>query len=282
VGINDGSEKSMFLGNKNGIDSAVFTYCGGQHYGKATIEAFVNSFNRVCNNSILIIFTADVNASLIEFAEEFDNILLVSSEEKSAELRQEGYDVFSLRYFLYKEFLDKNPGQFAKILLTDSRDVIFQADPFGHIDTGIVLAPEDNIFRHCPTNSSWLRIAYGEKMLSIMRDFSILCAGTTIGGTESVLEYLGLVCQELSERKGHETIDQAVHNFVVRGPMADASTVDAKNLIFATLHHTPPEDIRLVGREIFVRSMRPAIVHQYDRHDKLRSFVNGLGLTGKG
>ena len=95
------------------------------------------------------------------------------------------------RYKIFSSFLkNKNYDQ---ILLSDSRDVYFQDDPFNYNYTGEINFLEDYKIKDCPYNSKWIIKTYGNKEFLSIANNTILCSGTVLGKNEKIQEYLNLI-----------------------------------------------------------------------------------------
>lgn len=101
------------------------------------------------------------------------------------------------RYELYLSYLKKNT--FEEILLCDSRDIYFQANPFDFNFKGqINFFLEDKKIKDCKFNSNWILKTYGKKELLKIADCTILCSGTVLGKYKKILEYLQLITHNVS------------------------------------------------------------------------------------
>lgn len=98
----------------------------------------------------------------------------------------------SLRYGHYEEVLRDLAPAADQVMLTDLRDVVFQADPFNAPLTGLEVFLEDESCRvgveHF--NSTWIRNLYGQARLGQMAHETVSCSGTVFGTGEAVLAYL--------------------------------------------------------------------------------------------
>jgi hypothetical protein len=179
------------------------------------------------------------------------------------------------RHFFYEPYLRECAGHYRHILLTDVRDVIFQADPFAFEPAdGLHLFREDSRFTigTCQFNIDTMRLGFGEKMLAKMHDQPVYCAGTILGTTAAVQEHVSIVIDLLCRAKQRQTIDQAAHNVALQqprtaplhfhenfaGPVLSMATMDSARLV-------PDAEGRLRNHDHSVIN----ILHQYDRHPAL-------------
>ena len=99
--------------------------------------------------------------------------------------------------FFYNIYLKKN---FENILLCDSRDIYFQANPFEYNYRGqINFFLEDKQIKDCPHNSNWILKTYGKKEYKKISDSIILCSGTVLGTNSKIQEYLDLITKNISK-----------------------------------------------------------------------------------
>jgi len=183
------------------------------------------------------------------------------------------------RYFLALRILRESCGSFANLLLTDSRDVLLQEDPFDRIGDGLVSGVEEKTIGDCPHNSYWIEQIYGPAVLSRMSHRKIVCSGVTIGPVYKMEPYLVAMCAEmwkhLARAAASPYFDQGIHNYLIYGKRVPLELSENPAGIIATLFYEDRSNIQTdvaTGR-LVVRGMLPAIVHQYDRHADLATFV---------
>ncbi|MCX6848237.1 MAG: hypothetical protein NTY98_04900, partial [Verrucomicrobia bacterium] len=66
------------------------------------------------------------------------------------------------RYFLARQFLQQVAAQYDYVMLADSRDVVFQRDPFAGLPHGLTTGLESGLVRDQPGNCEWLQRLYGD------------------------------------------------------------------------------------------------------------------------
>jgi hypothetical protein len=167
--------------------------------------------------------------------------------------------------------------QYDKVMLTDVRDVFFQADPFQQIDSDHLYLFREHGSDTLDTqarNRRWVLATFGRKVLRRIGKHPIVCAGITIGGFSKVLGYLETMEPELLRRTPVYIPDQGIHN-----AMAYTGAFDHLNPIIVengdgpvlTVGMMKASEIRLDRGDRLVDSNgRPfAVIHQYDRHPLL-------------
>lgn len=178
----------------------------------------------------------------------------------------------SLRYWLYYRFLRDIAPDADVILLSDLRDVIFQADPFDAPVTGLEFYLEDEKSRLGTEtfNSRWIRNLYGSQHLARLARECTSCSGTTVGERIAILDYLVEMDHAISwRRRPLGAHDQGVHNFLIRtGRFPGGKLVPnghGRVLTMGLLESVSVTEDVVLNSDGTV----PAVLHQYDRHPRL-------------
>ncbi len=179
------------------------------------------------------------------------------------------------RYFLYREFLKKASKRYERILLTDTRDVVFQADPFScDWPEGInaVLEGETARIGVCPHTTFWMREHLGEAVTEAHAGRPISCSGTTVADHEAMAAYLDALCAALlpfTPAPRMAGYDQAVHNHLLHAGLVPKATLHENGFPVLTLGNTPDEPAVRGDVALGPNWETPLIVHQYDRKPAL-------------
>jgi hypothetical protein len=188
-------------------------------------------------------------------------------------------DIMLERFFLALEIVQAHRNALTHVLLADSRDVIFQRNPFEQIGSRLVSGLEEKIIGDCPRNSDWIIQVYGTDVHSRLSKRTVVCAGVTLGPVKEVEQYLMSMCGEiwrcLPKVAAIEQYDQAIHNFVIYNGQVNLELTDNRSGMIATLHYESSSNIQIDPATGVAKVQRkaPAIIHQYDRHDNLLRFV---------
>jgi hypothetical protein len=191
-----------------------------------------------------------------------------------------------LRYYQYLQSQD-----YARILLSDVRDVLFQNDPFVALadvkGLAVSLEPRRYTVGNEPWNTERVREIYGEEMLQRIARQPVSCSGVTYGDAGAMCEYLRLMSDEilgLSRRMARRGwLDQALHNVVLwtrwTGPLRLLETLASPVATLGSLAATELRRDRS-GRLLNTDGSTISILHQYDR---LREIKDALlqNLTGE-
>ncbi len=183
-----------------------------------------------------------------------------------------------LRYLFYNAYLKEYGANYDKVLIADTRDVIFQKDPFDYpFKEGLYcyLEDESERIRDNVYNSAWIRDAFSPADLEEIGDNLISCSGVTIGDVPSFLHYFKAMTEQLyiTQEKGCQ--DQGVHNYVIyKGLLKDIPlhlVKDDKGAV-STISRFKPKTRIYINRKGLVTDSTGRIiniVHQYDRHPHL-------------
>ena len=124
------------------------------------------------------------------------------------------------RYFIAKEILEEYFQDVELVLLSDSRDVFFQGNPFENLEGNLASGLEDEKIRQSSYNSNWINHFYGKVGLDQIEDRLIICSGVTIGKRNAMLDYLDGMCDEISKFllkcAFMPGLDQGLHNWIIR------------------------------------------------------------------
>jgi len=181
-----------------------------------------------------------------------------------------------LRYYLYLAYLREHPHAFSRVLISDTRDVVFQANPFlEQWPYGIHCffeSKEVSIGTESFTKS-WVQYLFGEDVLDHLQDLPVSCSGVSLGSLQPVINYLEAMTKILdcsSVDLSRHGLDQGAHNYLVHNRLSPSIHMhnDCSWLV-ATI-----SGFRKINAIHFDRSLnvlRPSsqiavpILHQYDR-----------------
>ena len=182
-----------------------------------------------------------------------------------------------LRWSLYRRYLSERREEFDRVLMVDLRDVCYQRDPFGGVDSDLlrIHAEEGDItVRQSGWNSLAVRRAFGEQGVARWGDLRVSCSGVVAGGIEPVLTYLEAFARLLPESAmpDHGT-DQAMHTRLVHGDLASLvcwqGNREGDAVQLAGVHDLPSVPRDAEGRLLNDAGEPFAILHQFDRHPSL-------------
>jgi hypothetical protein len=264
------AETRRFGGTTERRPDLVLTFAS--NYGFADIEPFVASLLNHGRNVHLTIFAESMDEAFHLLAERL-NIEVIPIEV--ALLRE--WHICNLRFHLYDEYLRSTAGKWRNVLISDVRDVVFQADPFEEsFPAPVVFAAEDGPIGTSGVNHEWLTQRYSPDIAGTLATRPIVCAGTTIGTISGIMAYVEAIWHEIgSDSYDHRrAFDQGSHNYIAWHLAPHWAYVDPEDRIMATIGMTKPERITIVNGLIMVDGKAPPIVHQWDRKPGLVGFIN--------
>jgi len=184
--------------------------------------------------------------------------------------------VHAKRYAIYLDYLRARAGHYDQVIMSDVRDVVFQADPFAGIESPkchFYLESAARTIGADPNNARWVRGCFTPAEAEALAPRRISCSGITIGGTTDIIAYLDRMVAKISAMplRIYRTIghgyDQAIHNYLVYlDPQIDG-IVEENNGHIATMALEPRDSYSLDAK---ARIHGPdgrlyPICHQYDR-----------------
>lgn len=194
------------------------------------------------------------------------------------------------RYFLARQFLLQVAHRYDHVMLADSRDVVFQRDPFEGLPNGLTTGLESGLVCDQPSNCDWLRHLYGDDPSFPMADVlaeKVICSGVTLGDTASITAYLERLCGEVMDKLPrmihHPYLDQGAHIGLLRtGQIQGARLSSNGEDCIATLCTSDLSEFTISpsGDLLAANGKAVRIVHQYDRHQELtKKMLNRVPST---
>jgi len=218
----------------------------------------------------------------------------------AAEDPREARPVATARYELYWAW-SLTYHSHSWIMLIDSRDTVFQTDPFKDLPResddqaadGTLYFFEENAeattIGQSSYNSRWLKTAYGVDNVSSFFDKPVVCSGSTMGEKVAIEAYLRAMVAQFDEThckvKG---CDQGFHNYLhyshslegVKGIRSIELHEQGKGIInnLGLLRDKPLRErgvLKEGSNEILNWDGRISpVAHQFDRDDELKTIVN--------
>ena len=190
--------------------------------------------------------------------------------------------IHAYRYELFARFLREQAAGFDEVLISDVRDVAFQAHPFAAMlsqDCHFCLEGAAKTIGNEPTNMLYMRLFLSPAQIEVLAPHRISCCGVLIGGMPAVSTYLDRMTAYLAAvpLKVRRKIgaDTAFHNLIAHVTHEVPATIVENNVVVATMG-IEPASVYLAGPNgrICTRDGHvPAILHQYDRIPEIRAAV---------
>ena len=234
------------------------------NYDWKQINPFIISLRKYYKDDVVLFISSDTNQETLEKLKQYKIKFIIHDVHES-------YAIFRIRYFLYKDYLQKH--KYDKVIITDVLDVLFQKDPF-EFDEGLHFFEEDSEIKlgKCSINSSWMIETFGEDTLKKHADRNICCSGVSMGTYENMVRYLDLMCKWFNKLSSRRAACQVIHNYLIYEKLIDNFTIHKNEEgIVITMGHMNPDKIRFKDGQVLNKKGIPAVVHQYNRHPQLFS-----------
>lgn len=251
------------------MKTLTFGMATGIYSNIESMDNFLSSFRKYSDGAVCIVTDSD-DEDFVNFMKRFDVDVFRLKNKITPE------SVMYMRWILpHKIINEQYLNKVDYVLLTDTRDVVFQNDPFQFFDSaGLDLSVETKKIKDCPHfNARWMNEIYGGDSYELTKDNWILCAGVTGGGTKYALQLCELMINE-HKRLGDRFVDQAYLNLCkAENKLPPFKLHFTGDKAVATIGHswgstTLREDGMVVNNDVI-----PAIVHQYDRHSHSISLI---------
>lgn len=191
------------------------------------------------------------------------------------------------RFYDYYDYIQGKSSSFSHILISDTRDVIMQANPFQSCIKGLSLGMEDVRISIGNDNFhiKWLTDVYGKKYLKEIAHKQICCAGVTLGDFESVKNYLATMIEEFNTLPYYTMVrsnyDQGIHNkLLYSNQFQNVELCQPLKSHIATIGIYKREELLIDdnGNILNQDSSIASLVHQYDRHQDIELRINNKYL----
>ena len=264
------------INNKNLILGAA---CG---YNWDDLKIFVKSLRKFLNCRVILIFEEDLNKTLKNKLKYYKIEYLIYKEtiyKKIPGLINSKSDVGQRRYGMYEYILKNIKKKPNKVLLTDTRDVVFQKDLFQNkFHKSINFFLEDEQILNDSRNSRWLERTVGYKEYKKIKKNKISCSGTTLGNFNQILKYSSLMnkylflypykrpLRHLLILKKVEPYDQGVHNYLIYNNFfKNMQLHENKFSKICTTAYMRKFLFNKKGQLINIKKEVYSLIHQYDR-----------------
>ncbi|MGB0683098.1 MAG: hypothetical protein ACPGOV_10340 [Magnetovibrionaceae bacterium] len=178
------------------------------------------------------------------------------------------------RHYKLAAFLDSDRGRsYDYFLHCDTRDVVFQSDPFA-VDLSVPLyhfAEEGRrLIGQSESNRDWVRAGFGEAALRRLEAKAIFCGGTILGSALGMRAHVSATLK-LAEHLNPDSlfmpgIDQATHLMIVHQGIVPGAVLVPNQKLVNTLGLVPRADLSLRNDGFIVNrdGSISAVIHQYD------------------
>ena len=194
--------------------------------------------------------------------------------------------IHAYRFELFASVLRASAGKYDRVLVSDVRDVVFQAHPFAGITSEachFFLEGDNRTIGNEPTNMVYMRSFLPPAEVEQIAPSRISCCGVVLGGGAAMTAYLTRMAAELAAvpLKVRRKIgaDTAFHNRMAHLPARTSTPIPVvlveNNVHVATMGIEPASSYRSEpgGTIRTLEGHLPAILHQYDRLPEIKTPV---------
>src|ERR1017187_6496730 len=202
-----------------------------------------------------------------------------ASASAKARLAHRVFHLRYRRYLLYAEFLQQHGADYDRVLLADSMDIFFQADPFAwDWSPGVHFFLEEKKLRlgDCRLHRLWLGCQFGPEFVERHAGENISCSGTTFGDTASIHEYLAQMVATIMQARNLAKIsggDQGIHNYLlIEKKLKQVIVHPNRHGPVLTMGGMRAEDYQMNNEKLVLNEdgSVPPVLHQYDRLPELK------------
>jgi hypothetical protein len=267
---------------------------------------WIQSFSRVNNSAEKVILLFNADKETINKLNEFKFKIISPSELKddgSLSYNSTNTHMNVERFLHFWNYLKNSKDEYRYIISCDSRDIIFQRDPFRWLEVILsrnthinFIASEEPCFYKDETfwGAQNFYHSFGPVAYNHIKDRVIYNAGTIAGRASHVIDLFALIYY-ISINNKVQNPDQAAYNFLLSlEPYKSMTHFSSPEEDFAAqvgiLMHPQFDEKRIGpkpiwdGNYLYTQNRnRYCIVHQYDRDKELLAFVNqeyGVNIPG--
>jgi len=250
-------------------------------YSTRQLKPFVLSLRKFDKNCRLIIFGSKLSKSTKKFLRDNNAELFNFNPHAYGTIKIHNSRHIAILSWLLDAL--KNNSLPNRILMCDSKDVVFQSPPFEapQSDMEFFLEHETPKIRDCPANSSWTRRCFGEEEIERIGHNIISCCGTIFSSGKKAIEYLILMQDHIfsfSTEVQSTICDQAIHNHILYHKLMSDITVCSNGGKVLTIGYVPQNEISIMGDKVHYGrelSLSP-VLHQWDRNMLSTSMILNL------
>lgn len=235
--------------------------CTGYEY--KIYERFVGSlYDTGFNGNVYLFITAKDIDVVLKLKSVYPNVCPMICDPSIYDIHAQ-----SSRYDIMRLFLQQNDIEYDYVLLTDSRDVLFQRNiELYPLDADIYAFEEEEKIRNCKHNFNWIKLIEQKEQKSYadLYDKTILCSGTILLSKNVAIQFLEIFSSRLEYSK-NLVMDQGVYNTMIYRNIGNwnIKILSNKDNLVNTIGYgfKKVKNYEIVNRKDEISW----IVHQYDR-----------------
>ena len=244
-------------------------------YQKKDLFYFVETARKVFSGRIVLIVNNKINSETNHYLNRKKIDLFFTKSTSRT--------IYKDRYQIYLDIV-KNNKNLENIMLTDTKDVIFQKDPFLNTNlTKLNFFLEDKLITNCATNTRWIIRAYGNNAYNKIKNKRISCSGVTIGHKKEILKYCNQMVLEIKNKKYYSLnpfnkgSDQGNHNIIVNSSKFKMArkffNIDS---FVVNLSNSKENILKYTNGKFSINKKTISVIHQYDSHKLIEKNVQNL------
>lgn len=251
-------------------------------YQWSDLKIFIKSLRKFSNCRVILIFGNKLdkkNKDKLRFYKIEHYIYKRKNSMRVPGLINSKSDVGQRRYEMYEYILKKIKKKPKKVLLTDTRDVVFQDDLFkNNFHKPINFFLENERIINDSRNSRWLKRTVGKDKYDEIKKKKISCSGTTLGNYNQIIKYSNLMnkhlllypykrpIRHLIIFKKIEPYDQGIHNYLIYNNFfKDMQLHENEFSKICTTAYMKKFSIDKKGQLRNKKNQLYSLIHQYDR-----------------
>lgn len=246
------------------------------------LKILIKSLRKFSNCRVILIFENSLSDKLQNKFKNYNIDYFIYKEKNKKNipgLINSKSDVGQRRYEMYEFVLESIKKKPNKILLTDTRDVVFQSDIFKYnLKRSLNFFLESEKILNDPRNVRWLKRTVGEQVFNKIKNNLISCSGTTLGNFEEIMNYIRLMKKKLYffpykrplrhiiSLKNVEPYDQGIHNYLIYSKFFKDVECHKNNVsIICTTAYMKNFRFNKEGQLLNDQDEIYSAIHQYDR-----------------
>lgn len=194
---------------------------GASNYGWDQLKYWVNSIRKSGFEGDVVLVATNITKETIEKLTE-NGVMLSLYGDKQADGSFKAHSNGAPhveRFFYIWNYLHNSKEKYANVIMTDTRDVIFQDDPvkwldYNLVDNFMVCSSEGLRYVNEPWGNQNLLETFGPFFHNMLKDKMIFNVGT-IAGDHKYVEGFILTLFQMSINRPIPIVDQAVFNFMI-------------------------------------------------------------------
>jgi hypothetical protein len=238
-------------------------------YSAEQVKPFVTTLRRYYTGKIAFLVSVNLDPTLVELCQESGIDFFIVDGDQSNPIHMQWARFFHYENILSHPFFTNT----TRVLLTDIRDVIFQAHPFSlPMTTDFEFFTEPETIKNSFVNRGWLQERYGVAETYAWENKNIICSGTirtTMAGAQVVVRNMIMESEKL-QATGRSPLDQPMLNYLVySGAFFNYRVFDNGEGAVDTLHFAKELKFSPSGVLLNKNNQPVPIIHQWDRTQAL-------------